>query len=235
MQGTFWQALVDSLDHFYAGVGRFLPGLLAAVLIVLAGAVVAWLLKVAVRRALVVTRFDRFCECAGVTQVLGRADIRAAPSALTATLLFWLSFLSFLMAGLSALRVAVVNQLISGFFLYLPRILSAAAVLVVGLILAGFLARGALLAAVNAGVPSPRAISLVARFLITILAFAMALEQLEIAKTIVVAAFVIAFGAVMFGLALAFGLGGRDIAREILGRQLRDRDGPEGEDDLSHV
>ena len=73
------------------------------------------------------------------------------------------------------------------------------------------------LAAVNAGAPSPRAISLVVKLLIAILSFAMALEQLQIAKSIVLAAFVITFGAVMLCLAVAFGLGGRDVA----GRQDR--------------
>jgi len=235
MGSSFWQALVGALDVFYAGVARFIPGLLAALLILLVGLVVGWLVKVIVRRALIVARFDRFCDSAGISQVVSRADIRAAPSALIAMLLFWLVFLSFLMAGLSALRVDVINQLISGFFLYLPRVVVASAILLAGLLLANFVARAALLAAVNAAVPSPRAISLVVRFLVTILSFAMALEQLEIAKTIVIAAFVISFGAVMLGLALAFGLGGRDAARRILDRQLDDRGEPSPDDGFSHI
>jgi hypothetical protein len=75
----------------------------------------------------------------------------------------------------------------------------------------------------------------VVKFLITILSFAMALEQLEIAKTIVIAAFVIAFGAVMLGLAIAFGLGGRDAAKRVLERQLKDLDEPRDKDTFSHI
>ena len=235
MRGSFWQALVDALDAFYAGVARFIPGLLAALFILVVGLAVGLLVKVVVQRALVVARFDRFCDSTGVSQVVNRADIRAAPSALLATLLFWLVFASFVMAGLSALHVGVINQLIAGFFLYLPRIVAAFAILLAGLLLANFLARAALLATVNAGVPSPRAISLVVRFLITVLSFAMALEQLEIAKTIVIAAFVISFGAVMLGLALAFGLGGRDAARRILDRQLAGQGEGARDDGFSHI
>jgi hypothetical protein len=235
MEGSFWQTLLGALDAFFAGVVRFLPDLLAAALILVIGLVIGWLVKVLVRRALVVARFDRFCDSSGVAQVLGRADIRAAPSRMVAALLFWLVFLSFLMAGLSALHVDVINRLISEFFLYLPRIAAALAILLLGFLLANFLSRAALLAAVNAAFPSPRAISLVVKFLIAILSFAMALEQLEIAKTIVLAAFVIAFGSVMLGLALAFGLGGRDVARRVLERQVKDLDEPREKDTISHV
>ncbi len=235
MQSSFWQTLLGAIDAFFVGIVRFLPGLLAALLILLLGVVIGWLIKVIVRRALGVARFDRFCESSGVSQVLGRAEIRARPSALVATIVFWLVFLSFLMAGLSALHVEVISRLIAEFFLYLPRILAALAILLLGFLFANFLSRAALLAAVNAGVPSPRAIGMVVRFLITILAFAMALEQLEIAKTIVLAAFVISFGAVMLGLSLAFGLGGRDVARRVLERQLKELDEPRDKDTLSHI
>jgi hypothetical protein len=235
MESTFWQTLLGALDAFFAGVVRFLPGLLAAVLILIIGLAVGWLIKVLVRRALTVAKFDHFCDSSGVSQVLNRADIRAAPSRLVAVLVFWLVFLSFLMAGLSALNIGVINRLIAEFFLYLPRIIAALAILLVGFLLANFVSRAALLAAVNAAVPSPRAISLVVKFLITILSFAMALEQLEIAKTIVIAAFVIAFGAVMLGLAIAFGLGGRDVAKRVLERQLKDLDEPREKDTFSHI
>lgn len=235
MQTSFWQTVLGALDAFFVGIVRFLPGLLAALLILVVGLLIGWLVKVIARRALAVARFDRFCESSGVSQILARAEIRAEPSRLVAAVLFWLVFLSFMMAGLSALDVDVINRLISEFFLYLPRIVAAVAILLVGFVLANFLSRAALLAAVNAGVPSPRAIGMVVRFLITILAFAMALEQLEIAKSIVIAAFVIAFGAVMLGLALAFGLGGRDVARRVLERQLKELDEPKDKDDLTHI
>ena len=78
-----------------------------------------------------------------------------------------------------------------------------------GFLLGNFVSRAALLASVNANMPSPRLIAGVVKFLIAILAFAMALEQLEIAKSIVIAAFIISFGAVMLGLAIAFGAGGQ--------------------------
>ncbi|HVN75117.1 MAG TPA: hypothetical protein VMT19_02285 [Thermoanaerobaculaceae bacterium] len=235
MGATFSERLLGALDVFFEGVMRFLPGLLAGLLIITVGVLAGWVVKAVARRALVVARFDRFCESAGLTTILSRADVRATPSALVASLLFWLILASSLMAGASALRVDVINRLIAESFLYLPRVLSALGILLVGFLLANFLSRAALLSAVNAHVPSPRIIGLVVKFLIAVLAFAMALEQLEIAKSIVLAAFIIAFGAVMLGLAIAFGFGGRDVARRVLERQFGDRGGEDDDDTFRHV
>ena len=127
------------------------------------------------------------------------------------------------------------DRLISELLLYLPRMLAALAILLGGFLLGNFLARAALLAAVNAGVPSPRLISLVVKLLISILSFAMALEQLQIAKSIVLAAFIITFGAVMLCLAIAFGVGGQEVAKRALERHLGGHDEVQDHDELSHI
>jgi hypothetical protein len=235
MNDPFTTRLMRALDVFFEAVMRFLPGLLAALLIIALGLVIGWLLKVIVRRLLQLARFDRLCDSWGVSQALSRADVQAKPSALAATSLFWVVLASFAMAALAALEVTAVDQLISSFFLYLPRVLAALAILLGGFVLSNFLARATLLAAVNANAPSPRVISLVVKLLIAILSFAMALEQLQIAKNIVLAAFVITFGAVMLSLAIAFGAGGREVARRVLERQFKDVDRDEDKDDLSHL
>ena len=234
MTTAFSERLTSSLDAFLEAVLSFVPGLLAALLLMVLGVFVAWVLRFVVTGVLRAARFDRYCEGSGISLALARADIRVSPTALVGRLVFWLVFLSLAVAGLSAMQGGFVNQLISEFFLYLPRLVSALLILVLGFVLANFLSRAALLGAVNSGVPSPRLISVVVRLLIMVLAFAMALEQLRIAPHIVLAAFIIAFGAVMLGLALAFGLGGREVARRTLEGQLADRKDSEP-DVLSHV
>ncbi len=236
MGGSFTERLFGALNDFYEAVLRFLPGLLASLLIFALGLIVAWFLKIVVRRTLAVARFDSRSDSWGVTQILNRADVRATPSQLAGLAVFWLVFLSFAMAGLSALEMPVIDQLIAGFFLYLPRLFAALLILLLGFLLGNFLSRAALLTAVNTGFASPRVVGLVVKFLIAILAFAMALEQLQIAKSIVLAAFIIAFGSVMLGLAIAFGLGGRDVAERALKRQLhRSEDEEDGDNGFSHL
>lgn len=235
MNGSFTERLVHALEAFFEVVMRFLPGLLVGALLVVLGLGVAWLLRVVVRRLLVVARFDRLCGSLGISRILDHAEIRATPSSLVAGLVFWVVLASFFMAALSALEVQAVRQLTASFFLYLPRFFAALLILLVGLLFANFLSRAALLAAVNANVPSPRGISLVVKLLVAILSFAMALEQLEIAKSIVLAAFVITFGAVMLGLAIAFGVGGKDVARRVLEKRFEREEQGAREDELSHV
>jgi hypothetical protein len=232
MNEPFTARLLAALNTFYEGVMGFLPGLLAFLLIVLLGFAVAWLVRVVVRRLLTAARFDRLADSSGAGQLLSRADLQATPSALVASFLFWVLLASFAMAGLSALNVEAIDRLTGDFFLYLPKIFAALVILLVGFLFANFLSRATLLAAINAGAPSPRVISLVVKLLITVLAFAMALEQLHIARSIVLAAFIISFGAVMLAVAIAFGIGGRDVARRMLERRFEGEDRGE---DLKHL
>jgi small-conductance mechanosensitive channel len=137
--------------------------------------------------------------------------------------LFWVTWCGFILIGISVLGVAGLQEQISRLFLLLPAIFVAILILFLGLVTANFLSRAALLAAVNAGYPSPKLMSWAIRFVIWALAVSMALEQVGVARQTVIAAFSIVFGAFMFGLALAFGLGGRELAREFLERNLGDK------------
>jgi uncharacterized membrane protein (DUF4010 family) len=130
--------------------------------------------------------------------------------------------------------VDLFQRLIEEFFLYLPRLFAALLILLFGFLLGNFFLRAALLAAVNAGISSPRVIGGTVKFLILILALAMALEQLQIARSIVTAAFAIAFGAVRLGVAIAFGLGGREVVRQVLEQRFLDKQEKE-KDEFSHI
>jgi maltose alpha-D-glucosyltransferase/alpha-amylase len=118
--------------------------------------------------------------------------------------------------GVDVLGFVALQGVVAAFTLFVPRLLVAIAILVVGFVIANFAWRATLLAAVNAGIPSPRVLSAAVRALVLVLAAAMALDQIALARTIVLAAFAISFGAVMLGLAIAFGVGGGPVARRIL-------------------
>ena len=234
MNTNFTETLLESLSRAYQGAMLLLPTLLAAVIILIAGLAVAWIVRIAMRRVLAATSIDRFCANFGVTQGLARADITAQPAEIAARVAYWLVLIAFLLAGVSALGVEVFNQLIAATFLYLPRLFAAMVILLLGFLVGNFLSRAALLAAVNAHLPSARIAAGVVRYLIATLALAMALDQLQIARSIVTIAFAIIFGAVMLGLALAFGLGGRDVAQEFLKKRLLAKK-EQDFDELSHI
>jgi hypothetical protein len=226
-------SLVQTLHTFSQMVMEFLPRLLAMLIIVVVGWVVAWLAKAILPRILNLVRFNSLFVKAGVTQVLNKAAL-PTPSEMLARLIFWVLWITFILFGLEALQIPALQEEISGLFRVLPQIFVALVILFVGGLIANFVARAALLAAVNANSPSPRLISTVVRSVIIALAVTMALERVGLGRGVVLIAFSTFFGAMMFGLALAFGLGGRDLAKQLLERRFLEEKKEEDEG-ISHL
>jgi uncharacterized membrane protein (UPF0182 family) len=216
------QSIADVLraawQDFLTGVQFYLPHVLAMISLLLVGLLIAWLVSFVVRYLLQWGRFDSVAQHFGASQLLERAGLPAA-SVVVASVLFWLVWAAFMLSGLGALGVSGIETLSANFVNFLPRLAVAVVILVVGLLAANFAWRTTLLAAVNANLPSARLLSGAVRWLIATLAVAMALEQIGVAKTIMLTAFAIAFGAVMLGVAIAIGIGGGHVARRLLERQ----------------
>ncbi|HUY13443.1 MAG TPA: hypothetical protein VMX16_07425 [Terriglobia bacterium] len=225
--------LTETLGKFSAMVMEFLPRLLAMTIIIVVGGVVAWIVKILLRRILLFLRFNSLFESAGITQMMPKTAL-PSPSDLLARLVFWVIWVSFMLFGVNALGVVALEEEISRFFLLIPQIFVALVILFVGLLIANFAARATLLAAVNANSPSPRLLSGVVRFIIVILVVTMALERIGLGHGVVLVAFAIFFGALMLGLALAFGLGGRDVARRLLEKRFAEEQKKE-EEGMSHL
>ena len=209
------------------------PKILGMVIIVAVGWVIAMIVKIILRHALNLVKFNVLCDNVGASQMLTKADL-PPPTELLARLVFWVTWATFLMLGISTLGLVVLQEQISRFVLYVPQIFVALLILLIGILLANFVSRAVLLGMVNANVPSARLLSNTVRMFIVILTVAMALEHVALAKSVVLIAFSIAFGAVMLGLAIAFGLGGRDVARRFLERQFTE-DTKGEKDEISHL
>lgn len=216
------EAVRQAWTHFLDGVVMYLPRVLATLSIVAAGWIIGTLLRVLTRWTLRWLRFDSFSDRIGLAAMLRAADLPPA-SALAGSVVFWLVFLGFLLSGIDVLGLTAMQGLVAGFGTFVPRLIVAIAILAVGFVVANFAWRATLLAAVNARMPSPRVLSGAVRFLILVMAVAMALEQIAVAQTVVLTAFAIAFGAVMIGLAIAFGIGGSGLARRFLEQQFPER------------
>lgn len=223
-----FQQAHQNFEHMLA---EFLPRFLVMLIIILFGWLVAYVLKFILRAILRITRIDRMSEEAGATRLLRKADLPSV-SELLSRALFWVIWLGFIVVGVSVLGIVSLQQQISNLIALLPQIFVAFFILFVGFLAANFFSRAALLAGVNAGLPSPRVLSETLRIVIGFLAFSMALEQIGLGKETVLIAFSIVFGALMLGLAIAFGLGGRDLARRALEKHFL-REKKEGEDELS--
>jgi hypothetical protein len=149
---------------------------------------------------------------------------------------YWLIVFVTLLLGINALELRVTQLFISQLFTYLPHVFAAVLILVVGYLFAAFLAQATLLAAVNAQMESARVFSRIVRWFIIILSLTMALYHLGIAEKVIIAAFSITFGGIILALAIAFGWGGKELAKDFLEKQYQKKvKKSEDPDHLSHL
>jgi hypothetical protein len=222
---------IEPFQRFVSKIAGFLPNLLISVMLIALGFLVAWLLKIIVTRATQLLKVDRLSEKIGVTQMLRKSGIMDSFSGLLGNAAYWVILLSFIIMGLDALRIPAVEKLLSEFWLYLPNVITAAMIVVAGYLLGNFLGRASLIAAVNAGLPISGLVGKFVKFTVFIMAATMALELLGIGEYTVLIAFAIVFGGVVLALSIAFGLGGRDAARDYI-EKMREK---KGEDDIQHI
>jgi hypothetical protein len=224
--------LSQAMHELARGFAHYLPRLIVMLILALAGWAVAYVVKVVLRSILRLIQFDRLSENAGAAQLLNKAALPSATEVVS-RFVFWVVLLGFVLLGVSVLGILGLQEQIGKFFFFLPRLFVAMFILFFGLLAASFFSRAALLAAVNANVPSPRVISLAIRSIIIVFVLSIVFEELGIAEQTMLVAFGIGFGAVMLGLAIAFGIGGRDLAQRFLEQRFVRAKKDENEDEFS--
>src|SRR6266487_2101482 len=238
---AMWQNFISEMNltmhEIFGSLGRFLPRFFEMLTLVVIGWVIAFVLRALVRSVLRITRFDKLSEHTGAASLLRGAAL-PAPTEMLSRFVFWVAWLGFILVGVNVLGIVGVEQHISNFFGFLPRLFAALFILFFGLLAASFFSRAALLGGVNADLPSPRLVSLTLRTLMILFVVSMAFEEIGVGSRTVMVAFTLTFGALMLGLALAFGLGGKDLARKYLERrfareQSAEEHQKEREDELS--
>jgi len=224
--------LTQAFQQMARDVAHYLPRLIVMLIIVLIGWLIAYVLKVLVRSLLRLTKFSKLSENAGATQLLHQAALPSSTE-LASRFVFWIAWVGFVLLGISVLGIAALQDYISRFFLFLPHLFVALIILFFGLVAASFFSRAVLLAAVNANFRSSRMLSVAVRSIIIIFTLSMAFEVIGVAEQTMLIAFATLFGATMLGLAIAFGLGGQDLARKFLEKKLAEHHKEEREDELS--
>jgi len=233
---SFWdQAILAPLRELGQQAMTSLLSLLGMLALVLLGLLVGWLAKQVVYRVLRILRFDRLCARLGVGQEIERMGFVHSCSYLAGQVVQGMVILTALLAGLNALGTPMTRNLVERFFLYLPHFLAALVILLVGTLVSRFLGRSVLIAAVNAGMPAARLLAGLTRVFIMVLTVVAALDEFGISRTTIIVTFAILFGGVVTTGAIAFGLGGRDLARELLQSQFRPQAKPEAEDQMHHL
>ena len=202
----------DKLENGFTAIFSFIPELIGALVILVIGYLIAKVVASVIRRVLQRAGLDRALANGPGGEYVSR--VTSSPSGLTGRIAFWAIFLGALSLAVTALGINALTDFVGAIFGYLPNVVAALIIfLVAGAVAAGV---GALVARTMGDTPTGKIVGSIAPVLIMVIAAFMILDQLRIAEDIVATT----FQALMFGtalaLALAFGLGGRDVAARML-------------------
>jgi uncharacterized oligopeptide transporter (OPT) family protein len=193
--------------------GDIVPALLGALVILFAGYLLAKVLEKLIERFLRRIRLNRMLERGGVMQAVERSGSHLNPVRVLANLVFWLVMFAVILVAANALGLESLANVFSELVSYIPSVIAAIVIILVGIVLGGFV--GGLIGASAGALHGGRALARVGRGGVILLAIFMALQELGIATDIVTTAFAILFGAIALAMALAFGLGNRELAGEV--------------------
>jgi hypothetical protein len=228
------QALDQSTARFLTALAQLLPGLVALIVALLISVVLAWILAVVMRRLLVTVRFDERLVRWGFPSPAEWSPMKS-PSILVSRFVAALVIMTGLLIGVSAFDAELTSLFVHSVFAYVPNIVGAMLVLLLGNIIARFLARSVLIGAVNMNFQYGRLLSVGVKWLVIVLAVAMALEHLRIGSGIVELAFGILFGGIVLALALAVAFNSKELVAKSLERDAAKTPAETIEDPLRHL
>jgi small-conductance mechanosensitive channel len=215
MQEQF-DVFIASLTSFWTQLASFVPQLLAALLLLFLGWLLANVVRTGVMKLLDVLRFDNLAEKTGIEAFLKQGNLDVSLSRLLAKLVYWIIIFVVVVTVANSLGLHMVAELFNKVVFYIPNIIVAILVLVFGVLVARFINRMVFAYLNNMGVQGALTISTLSEYAVIIFVVFVALEQLEIGTNLLTAAFQIGFGAIGLAFALAFGLGGREWAAGVI-------------------
>jgi hypothetical protein len=211
---------LEPLKAFVAQVAILLPRILLAIVVVVAGWLIAKLVRFAVARGLRAINFHVLTERAGMDGFLRNGGIHADTAEVLALLCYWLVIIAALIVGFNGLGLAYVTDLLARLALFVPKVMLALLILAFGGYFARFVGNAVSVRVRSSGIPPADAelLGRLAQYAMLTFVFLIALDEVNVGGDIIRQTFLIVLAGVVFALALAFGLGGKDWAAEILER-----------------
>jgi small-conductance mechanosensitive channel len=206
MNETLVQPLQNALSTFLS----FLPQLVGAIVILIIGYIVAKVLQAIVGRVLQGVGFDGWMEKGGIKQFFDRAQTNYTPATVIGRLVFWFVFIIALTMAADALGISQVSEVLGQLIAFIPSIIAAILILILAALLANFVS------GIVRGATGSNLLASVSRYAIIVYAVFAAITELGIAVELTAPTFLILLGAVALAAAIAFGIGGREVAGEII-------------------
>jgi hypothetical protein len=228
------EAMSDGIHRVLFGVASFLPGLVVLLLALVCATLLAWGLSRLTRGLLRWIKFDQRMVDLGFSGLAAWSP-NQSPALFVARIVWWTIIAFGFLVGLSGFATDLASNLILQAIGYLPNILVGLALLVIGNLLARFLARGALIGAVNLQLRSAPIISMVVKWMVLVITVAMVLGHLQIGGQVMLLSFAILFGGVVLALALVVGLGWRDLVDRLGAGPAKEHPENESSSTLHHL
>jgi len=208
--------LVEPFHGFWTQVSVKLPAILAALVLLLIGMVVARVIRTAIQSGLKYTKLDQYSDKINLNELLSRLGMGRSPSFVVGFMVYWLIILVFLVSAANTVKLVVVAQVVERFLLFIPHVLAAVLVVAAGLLIGRFLGEIVQNAATANRIQGSIILSKVVNLVVVVFSAVMALEQLGVDTSIMTSSAQIILATLGLALAIAFGLGGRDVAADII-------------------
>ena len=215
---NFHAVILDPLKEMLKEVVNFVPTLISALLILIIGLLVAKLLHDVMLRLFKEIRLDKLADKIGISRIIDKSGIKYSLSEGISLIFYWLFIVLFMIIAVKAIGLSVVSDSLNRLLGYIPHVLSAVVVLVLGMILAKVVSGLVHFVASYLDLPKPKLLERITRWVIVIYAVTLTIEELGFGLVLVGTTFTILFGAVAFAFALAYGLGGQEMAAKHLGK-----------------
>lgn len=203
---------------FLVQLGEFLPKLLVAIIILVAGWLLAKFVKLVVIKGLQAINFHVLTEKAGIDGFLKQGGIKAGMAGVLGVLGYWLVILLTLMVAFNGLGLTYVTELVGQIVLFIPKVVVAVLILAVGLYFARFISQLVSAYSKNVGMEDAELLGRIAQYAIMVFVALIALEQVNVVTDIIRQTFMILLAGIVLALALAFGIGGQKTAGDLLAR-----------------
>lgn len=210
------EQLSDAASEFWTTVGDYLPKLFGALVLLLLALVVAKLAQAIVEKVLVVARVDKITKNKQVAKTLKSAEVNIDFVSITGRIVFWVVIIIFGLTIADVLGLTAMSDVMREILNYLPNVLAAVIVLTVTIAGARLVRDVVNASLVRMRVDFARTVSSVAFYVLIIFGTLMALDQLGFDTTILTANITVLVAGAVLALALAFGLGGRDVAKQVV-------------------
>ena len=210
--------LLEPVRVFLAQVGAFLPRLALAVAVLIAGWLVAKAARFAVTRGLRAINFNVLTERAGIDGFLQQGGLKSDTTGIFAALVYWLVILAALLIAFNSVGLTYITDLLGKVVLFVPKVIVALLIVTFGAYFARFVSTAVITYCKNIGIQDAALLGTVAQYAIMAFVALIALDQVDVGGEIVRESFLVILAGVVFALALAFGLGGKDWAAERLER-----------------